>query len=139
MIRFALIACLLLAPSAAFAEVIGAASVIDGDTIDIHGQRIRLFGIDTPENSQSFNDATGQPYRCRQRAAFVLADFIRRSPVTCQEHDIDRYGRTIGRCFVRGDDIDEHMVLSGWAMAYRRNASDYIGAEQENKNFHCGL
>ena len=117
----------------------GVASVIDGDTIDIHGQRIRLFGIDTPEKGQTCDDATGQPYRCGQKAAFVLADFIGRSPVSCEPKANDRYGRIVGRCFVRNIDMNEYMVRSGWALAYRRYASDYIGAEQEAKNNHRGV
>ena len=42
--------CLLAAP--ALADVAGVASVIDGDTIEVHGQRIRLHGIDAPESRQ---------------------------------------------------------------------------------------
>ena len=38
-------------------SVQGTASVIDGDTIEIHGQRIRLDAIDAPESSQLCLDA----------------------------------------------------------------------------------
>ena len=37
----------------------GVASVIDGDTIEIHGTRIRLNGIDAPESGQLCQDARG--------------------------------------------------------------------------------
>ena len=39
--------CLLATP--ALADVAGTASVIGGDTLEVHGQRIRLHGIDAPE------------------------------------------------------------------------------------------
>ena len=33
-------------------QIVGQASVIDGDTIEIHGTRIRFHGIDAPESGQ---------------------------------------------------------------------------------------
>ena len=51
-------------PTSAEDCIIGVASVIDGDTIEIHGQRIRLFGIDAPESSQLCERADR---RCPQR------------------------------------------------------------------------
>ena len=44
--------CSLPSPKAAPGTIAGTASVIDGDTIEIHGQRIRLHGIGSPEGRQ---------------------------------------------------------------------------------------
>ncbi len=43
---------LTLAPAVALAEISGPARVVDGDTLEIGGERIRLYGIDAPESAQ---------------------------------------------------------------------------------------
>jgi endonuclease YncB( thermonuclease family) len=49
---------------AAFADdLIGQASVIDGDTIEIHGTRIRIFGIDAPESDQLCRNEESELYK----------------------------------------------------------------------------
>ncbi len=69
----------------------------------------------------------------------ALDEFVGQSPVSCREKDVDRYGRIVAACLVRGEDIGHWLVRSGHALAYRRYSSDYIGAEQEAKNNRRGI
>jgi endonuclease YncB( thermonuclease family) len=109
--------------------IVGIASVIDGDTIEIHGQRIRLFGIDAPESSQLCVRPSGERWRCGQRASFALADQIGRTTIRCERRDVDRYGRVVAVCFKGAEDLDRWMVANGWAVAYRRYSLDYVADE----------
>ena len=91
----------------------GIASVIDGDTIEIRGERIRLDAIDAPESSQLCLDAAGKRYRCGQKSAFALADMIGRSVVSCEPKGRDRYKRTIAICFKGATNLNGWMVTQG--------------------------
>lgn len=71
-------AALLTFTTPAQADIIGIASVIDGDTLEIRGERIRLHGIDAPESSQTCLDEAGRKWRCGQRAALALQHFVGR-------------------------------------------------------------
>jgi endonuclease YncB( thermonuclease family) len=102
----------------------GQATVIDGDTIEIQGSRIRLAAVDAPESDQLCENDVGRRYRCGQTASFALADFIGRSLVTCTA-EVDRYGkpqtsyeRTIAACQVNGADLGAWLVERGWAVPY---------------------
>ena len=134
MARRALVFALLLVfsvigPASARDRITGVASVIDGDTIEIHCQRIRLFGIDAPESSQLCIRASGERWRCGQRASFALADRIGRASVNCWPRDLDRYGRVVAVCFKGNEDLNRWMVANGWAVAYRRYSLDYAADE----------
>jgi hypothetical protein len=67
----AVLAALILAPASAAAadNLAGQASVIDGDTLEIHGTRIRRWGIDAPESSQLCRGEDSLQYRCGAKAA----------------------------------------------------------------------
>lgn len=109
----------------------GTASVIDGDTIEIRGERIRLDAIDAPESSQLCVDAAGKRYRCGQKSAFALADMIGRTVVSCEPKDRDRYKRTIAVCFKGDINLNAWIISQGWAVAFRKYGNDYIGQEDE--------
>jgi endonuclease YncB( thermonuclease family) len=118
---------------------VGSASVIDGDTIEIHGQRFRLSGIDAPEAKQLCSDAKGKAYRCGQVAANALAALIGRQTVSCVKVDIDRYQRIVAECSVAGEDLGRYMVASGLAVAYRKYSAVYIPDEEAAQTNQVGI
>jgi endonuclease YncB( thermonuclease family) len=130
---------LFLARSAVAADAIkGQATVIDGDTIEIHGQRFRLHGIDAPESKQTCF-AGGKSYRCGQQAALALSDKINRKLVSCDERDRDRYKRIVAVCSSGSVDLNGWLVFQGWAVAYRRYSKDYVGEEETAKAQGVGI
>lgn len=123
----------------ALAGAIGQATVIDGDTIEIQGERIRLHGIDAPESGQWCHNRKGERYRCGQKSSLALADMIGDRVVRCVEVDRDRYGRIVGKCDVDRQDLGEWMVRQGWAVAYIRYSYDYVRAETFAKSARLGV
>lgn len=116
-------------PTTGEGAIAGRASVIDGDTLDIHGIRIRLHGIDAPEAGQLCL-ADVEKWRCGQGAALALSDKIGSAAVGCEERDVDRYGRIVAVCYAQGADLNAWMVASGWALAYRQYSRDYVQQEE---------
>ncbi len=109
--------------------LVGRASIIDGDTIEIQGKRIRLFGIDAPESRQVCQDEDGHDYRCGQRATSALSNRIGGQTVSCDQRDIDRYGRIVAVCQAGGEDLNGWLVSEGLAVAYTRYSVRYVPAE----------
>lgn len=118
-------------PMAAQAQqaIVGVASVIDGDTIEIHGTRIRFHGIDAPESRQECTRSNSATWRCGQQSALALAERIRRATIRCLPRDRDRYERVVAVCFKDGEDLNRWLVRNGWAVAYRKYSTDYVADE----------
>jgi endonuclease YncB( thermonuclease family) len=126
-------------PLAAAELIVGKASVVDGDTLEIRGERIRLFGIDAPEAAQTCTDAGGNVYRCGQRAALVLDARIGDGVVTCERKDRDRYGRPVAICRAYGEDLGAWLVGLGWAVALRKYSTRYVPAEELAQKRKAGM
>jgi endonuclease YncB( thermonuclease family) len=109
------------------APVIGRASAIDGDTLAIGRDHIRLIGLDAPELDQRCGVA-GAEWACGREARSFLADLLRSSDSACAPSGRDRYGRLLARCSVAGDDVGHLIVAAGWAVAsspaYEAEASE---------------
>ena len=117
----------------------GVTSVIDGDTLDIHGTRIRLHGIDAPESVQLCLDPSQKSWRCGQQAALALAEKIGRAVVRCDKRDVDRYHRIVAVCRLGDTDLNAWMVRQGWAVAYSRYSRDYVEDENAAQKARVGI
>lgn len=117
----------------AFSQTLtGRASVIDGDTLEIHGQRVRLSGIDAPESAQQCRNADSDLYRCGAKAANALDDHIAGRPVSCEGVGKDQYGRTVAVCSIDGEDIATWLVRAGLAFDWPRySRGKYTAAQKE--------
>ena len=109
-------------------DLSGRAVVIDGDTIDVAGSRIRLYGIDAPESKQTCR-AEGQRWACGEQATRALTDRIGSKTVQCEERDRDSFGRIVAVCQLAGQDLNAWLVAQGWALAYREFSEAYVAEE----------
>lgn len=139
MLYRSLLAFLLLATPVLAGPIVGRGSVIDGDTLEVRGIRIRLHGIDAPESAQTCKDAAGQDYRCGQTAALALADRIAQRTVTCDPRETDQYGRVVAVCRTDAGNLNAWMARQGHAVAYRRYTEDYANYELTAKATRIGL
>jgi endonuclease YncB( thermonuclease family) len=119
-------------------DLVGSARVIDGDTLDIRGKRVRLHGIDAPESDQTCL-AGGQRWPCGRRSTQALRDRVGDGAVRCVGDEEDRYGRLIAICYADGTNLNAWMVERGWAVAYRRYSTEFVGEERRAESAGSGV
>jgi endonuclease YncB( thermonuclease family) len=112
--------------------------VIDGDTIQIDGQTLRLEGIDAPEMKQICADSKGKDYPCGRRSRAALSALIV-SPIICVTSGKDKYGRYLGYCTAGRTDLNKEMVIQGWAMAFIKYNTRYVTQEAAARNGRRGI
>ena len=110
------------------------ARTIDGDSLEIGDERIRLRGIDAPELDQHCRHG-GRDYPCGREARRHLARLIGAGKVLCRGAERDRFARLLATCRVDGIDLNRRMVRDGWALAY----GDYDAEEAAARAARRGL
>ena len=86
--------------------IIGKARIIDGDTIHIKSNKIRLHGIDAPETKQTCK-INNENWFCGKQSTKELKNLINNQKVECITNDVDRYNRHIAICFVNEIHINQ--------------------------------
>lgn len=109
-------------------------SVTDGDTIKIltperEQIKVRLYGIDAPEKKQ--------PYGADAKR--FLSDLVAGKNVRIEERGKDRYKRTLGIVYLKDNDINEILVLNGYAWAFTKYSKNYESQERQARNKGLGL
>jgi endonuclease YncB( thermonuclease family) len=117
----------------------GTARVLDGDTIHVGDTRVRLDGIDAPETAQSCKTAAGVDWACGHAATRALQLMADGRQVTCRNLGLEKYGRTLGTCFVDGRNINAEMVKLGLAWAFVRYSAVYAAEEAQARAAKIGI
>ncbi len=116
------------------ASLSGRAYAIDGDTLVIKGRHIRLFGVDAFEHDQ-----TCGRFACGTQATNDMTALIRGQTVTCDQQDVDSYGRIVAICKLPGGrDLGGEMVRRGLAVAYRTYSTRYLPQEKAAQSARAG-
>ena len=113
--------------------------IIDGDTIELNGERIRFSGIDTPELKQICTLDNIEIF-CGNLAAIALKEKIGNEIVSCErEPEKDFFGRTLGECFINDESLSKFLVRNGYAFAFVKYSKKYVEDEKYAKKNNLGL
>ena len=135
-------------PQNSFALIFeGIPRVIDGDSLEINSNKIRLFGIDAPERKQTCKKTYliisflkfQRNYKCGLMVTNQLKKLINNRIIKCISKNKDRYNRYLSTCYLKKIDINSWLVKNGYAFAYRRYSKKYILEEQHAKKNKLGL
>lgn len=99
-------------------ELVGAAQAIDGDSVRLLGEELRLEGIDAPEYRQNCTTRDGRSVACGREARRALQAMLARGVTHCEIGKADRYGRGLARCRQGETDLNATLVREGHAVSY---------------------
>ena len=127
------------APAFAGDVIKGVAKVSDGDTLEVQGHLVDLYGIDAPEAEQICAMADGTRYRCGQEAAAALRHQVGTAQVTCVPRTSTVPDRLTAVCHVGETDLSAWMVAHGHGVALRDASGAYATQESRAWGSRVGL
>jgi endonuclease YncB( thermonuclease family) len=89
--------------------------VIDGDTLDIDGTRIRILSIDTPE---TFRSRCDNELKLGLAAKQRLRELLDSGEVSYTPDGVDRFGRTLAHVYVGDVNVGDVLLKEGHALPY---------------------
>ena len=113
----------------------GTVRVVDGDSLVLQGEEIRLQGIDAPEFTQACRRVDGSSYDCGRAARRHLLTLLKNGKVVCRGWEKDKYQRLLAHCSAGEVQLNRQMVLDGWAVAF----GEYLVEEQKANAARKGL
>lgn len=120
-------------------NVVGHARVVDGDTVEIEGVRVRLEGIDAPEIGQTCPGLWFGRWSAGRDAASELKQMINSAVVHCQSLGTDSYGRMLGLCTANGLELNREMVRRGFAWAFVKYSERFVADEKIARDAAVGI
>lgn len=113
--------------------------VVDGDSLETNGIRIRLLEIDAPEYTQYCFDSQKKKYDCGIEAKKYLSRLTEADDFRCEQITTDKYNRALSICYANGENVNLKMVESGWAVPYRTENAEYIDAGKRARAQKIGI
>jgi endonuclease YncB( thermonuclease family) len=100
----------------------GPVRVIDGDTLDMGGQRLRLHGVDAPERGGACLGADGRSHDCGRWATGAAGALIGGRVLDCRDLGERTHGRIVAACTLGGQDLGAALIAAGIVRACPRYA-----------------
>lgn len=117
-------------------SIIKVVSIPDGDTLNIINSKnkkikIRLYGIDAPETTQKYGQASRD----------YLRKIVKNKTLTYKIRSKDDYGRVVATLYGDNKDLNYEMIKAGlaWHYKYYYKSKKYAEAEKNARKQKLGL
>ena len=124
-----------------YPEIFGHPHVVSGSILLLNGVRIKLFGIDAPDPTQTCENRYGNSYICGKEAIIWMRNWLNQKNVSCRIISRIENNRTTGICFTEDGkyDVAAAVVNAGWAVAYTEHTQIYVEYERQAAEARRGL